>query len=1752
MSQHPSRFVRGHFASTFIRPRCRVKSGQGRRARLKLMSLEERATPTTFPVLNANDSGVGSFRQAITDANNNAGADEIVFDATVFATPQTINLTSALPQISNGDLTVIGTGAANVIVNRSSGTFGIFSIASSSPNVIFDGITIQGGNSGNGSGITNSAATNLTVRNSVVTGNTGGRGAIYMANGSTGLLTIQNTTISGNTGTTGGIYFYFNGSLLVQNSTISGNTGTANDRYNAGGIMFFGNIGAGGFTIENSTIHGNTSASATVGGGGVGVTTLGTLTIRNSTITGNTAPAAAIGGGGVGFYYAGAGGPTINIINSVVAQNTGPADGPDVRTDAGGNTVITSSLIGVVPPANFTDNGGNLFGSSGSPLNPQLGPLQNNGGLTNTRLPLAGSPVIDAGSNALLPTGMVNDQRGFGFVRSFNGTVDMGSVEVQPVGVPTAVATTTDVGQANDGETIYTFSVTFADPTGPNRGIDVDSIIGENDTIRVTGPGGFSQLATFVSIDNPTDGEPRTVTYSITPPGGAWDGFDSGQYLVHAEAGQVVDFDGIFVQAGVIGSFTVAISQTFIVTTDADSGTGSLREALAAANASPAHDFIEFDPAFFNTQRTIALTDANGPLIVEDDLTINGPGASLLTVQRDTAATTNFFVFGSLAPVLNMSGFTVRNGVSQDFIGGGLVSAGVGNNITLDRMVFSGNSATGNGFGIGSGGAIGLGPETFLTVRNSTISGNTAEHNGGGIYFYSGGSLVIENSTISGNTTTSETSAYGYFYAGGGGVYFFGQASPTPPSGFTPGTLVIRNSTIANNTSAATGGGINLIAFSGTLLVQNSTISGNRANTSDGGNAYYGGGGIHQLGFGAISVVNSIVSGNLLAAGSTAVGPDIRSASGTVSTRFSAIGDVTGFTESDGTGNLPPGTNLLLGPLANNGGPTQTMAPLPGSPLIDAGSNADVPIDMTTDQLGSVHDRIFGTVDIGAYEVQPPQVTINQAAGQADPTNGTIVFDVVFDVSVTGFTGTDVSFAGSTVGGTLQANVTGSGTTYTVTVTGMDGEGTVVASIPAGVAFDGSQTGNEASTSTDNSVFFDNVGSAVTINQAAGQPEPTNAATLFFDVVFAEAVTGFSGSDVSFAGSTVGGTLVANVVQNSATSYTVEVTGMSGEGTVVASIPAGGAQDFLGNGNLASTSSDNSILFDGQGPLATINQGATQVDPTTGTTIVFDLVFSEPAFNFDASDISFAGSTVGGTLVANVIQLTPTTYTVEVTGMFGFGTVVASIPAGAVNDALGNSGLASTSTDNSVTYSGVGTIGFKFAVFNADEETGTVRIFVSRTNGSDGPASVDFTVAVGSAETGDFSAPPTPHTLNWGNGITDDQFFDITITNDTLSEGIETIILTLSNFSAGAIQGLTTAEAIIARSDAVKLSPTLRVHSNLDFDGDRFTVKFGGKAGTADVYLTDGTGPISSIEFANTDPLRSSLTISVKKNKLGPPATAGMMEIGAVTGSGVKSLSAKFGILTEDLTLNGYLGSLTMAAVADDADITAGGTNTQKTKLNLGVVGDDVDIALGSSLSLLKATSVGDGSITVPSIGSIITRGDFESDITASGAGVLLGRAVVRNMNIGGHLVGSTINIDGTFVAGKPLLSSLKVKGNIVDSTIDVAGDVGLVSATSFTGSTLLAGYSGPEDGTGTFDVAATVKSFLIKGDNNAFSDSNVIASTFRNVSLRTIGLLNGGTPFGFYADNAINKLVYGKPVLFMYRAGDPDAQINDFVVKVV
>src|SRR5205823_2097748 len=133
--------------------------------------------------------------------------------------------------------------------------------------------------------------------------------------------------------------------------------------------------------------------------------------------------------------------------------------------------------------------------------------------------------------------------------------------------------------------------------------------------------------------------------------------------------------------------------------------------------------------------------------------------------------------------------------------------------------------------------------------------------------------------------------------------------------------------------------------------------------------------------------------------------------------------------------------------------------------------------------------------------------------------------------------------------------------------------------------------------------------------------------------VFSESVSGFTGSDVVIGG-TAGGTKTVDVTR-SEERRAGEVSGLTTGGTVIATIPAGGATDAAGNGNTASTSTDNTVTFDPTPPTVPITPDAGRDGPTSTALITLSAVFSESVSGFTGSDVVIGG-TAGGTKTVDV------------------------------------------------------------------------------------------------------------------------------------------------------------------------------------------------------------------------------------------------------------------------------------------------------------------------------------------------------------------------------------------------------------------------------------------------------------------------------------------------------------------------------------
>ncbi|HKP69514.1 MAG TPA: Ig-like domain-containing protein [Pyrinomonadaceae bacterium] len=341
------------------------------------------------------------------------------------------------------------------------------------------------------------------------------------------------------------------------------------------------------------------------------------------------------------------------------------------------------------------------------------------------------------------------------------------------------------------------------------------------------------------------------------------------------------------------------------------------------------------------------------------------------------------------------------------------------------------------------------------------------------------------------------------------------------------------------------------------------------------------------------------------------------------------------------------------------------------------------------DVAGNSNAAIAGGDNTVTLDTTPPMVTINQAAAQVDPARFTpLNFTVTFSEPVTGFTNSDVSLAGSTANvASASRTVSGSGPTYNVAIGGVNSNGaTVVASILAASVQDAAGNASTASTSTDNTVTLDNVPPTVTINQAVGQPDPTNTLPVNFTVVFSEPVTGLDSADISLSGSSMTTTGASITVSGSGTTYSVGVGNISSSGGFIrASVRSGAAVDVLGNSSFASTSTDNAVTIDTVAPNLTVNQAISQADPTYNQPINFTAVFSELVSGFQSSDVSLAGSTANVSSANVSVTGSGSVYTISVSGVSSNGQVVVSVPSGAAQDGVGNASNASTSSDNSVT-----------------------------------------------------------------------------------------------------------------------------------------------------------------------------------------------------------------------------------------------------------------------------------------------------------------------------------------------------------------------------------------------------------------------------------------------------------------------------------
>ncbi len=627
--------------------------------------------------------------------------------------------------------------------------------------------------------------------------------------------------------------------LLSTNLTISGpgaSVLTIDGTVSADGRLFFVISGTtvtiSGLTLQNTTQAILTGSTLTVrnvhfrqNGPDIGAA-ITTLSTSNLTVEGSTFSQNT--GVGVDASCILIRGGPVTVLNSTFSQNTG-GSAAIIRTGGGDDTVILNSTFSQNAPRNVTADGSWFFG--GNIFKRATGGANVVGGGTVTSL---GYNLLDDNS---LPS--VFDEPG-------------DQLNTDPMLGPL---------QENDGPTPTHL------PMPGSPAIDKGK--------ELTGMGTDQRGRTRPQDDT-----------SIAPASGG----------DNSDIGAVETFESLVV--------TTATDE-YNGTSDPLLGSGtSLREAITYANARPGTDIITFASSMagtgvvaFDSTGISDKTNVTGTILlggmqlptITDDMTISGPGASMLAIDGD--ATSRIFEVGG-GTTVTISGLTITNG----FVPSGNHGAGIlnGGTLTVRNAVITQNNTASS---LATGG--GIRNNSTLTVENTTISQNTAI-NGGGIFNTSGSSATVVNSTISGNTANGGT---------GGGIY-------------SGNTLLVQNTTISQNT-AFQGGGIT--SFGATTTVQNATISENTATSGLGG-------GILNDGF----IGDVTVSGTILTHGANGANLADDTSIGTITSQGYNLSDDDGGGFLTATGDQI-NTDPLLGPLQDNGGPTFTQIPTsPLSPAVDA------------------------------------------------------------------------------------------------------------------------------------------------------------------------------------------------------------------------------------------------------------------------------------------------------------------------------------------------------------------------------------------------------------------------------------------------------------------------------------------------------------------------------------------------------------------------------------------------------------------------------------------------------------------------------------------------------------------------------------------------------------------------------------------------------------------------------------------------
>ena len=749
-----------------------------------------------FTVTNLEDSGAGSLRQAIEDANSQPGKDEIIFedslsggriDFIINEFEDRLEITDSV-SIQGLGAEQLAIGSNEIIFRIDDGTENVIEVEIDNISLVENGTRDLGRFGYYGAAIINRE--NLTVTNSVIRdGDFPSDGIIVNGYDNLAELTLIDSTISGYRN---GINSTGENLDIIRSSIFDNSYRGIFSRADGVRTPFSSvNYSVGTIEIRQSTISGNGNGNDSISsypyGGGILIngSSITTATISNSTISNNT-------GSGVNYPASSSNTPSSEFVitSSIVAGNRAKGNSDTVENqDLAGDGVFTSggnNLIGVGGDTSFVDGvNGDIVGTAENPIDPLLGNLQDNGGATPTQALLSDSPAIDAGSN---PLGLETDQRGEGFERVVNGSADIGAFELQNIDTLVGISATTPVAAEGGNNGVFTIS----------RG---EQTAGELVVNLLIEPNSTASEEDYNFVGNNLDIVNNRVTLTIP------DGASSTNLIIESIDDTFAEDDETIVlkvaatsEYGVNGNnsrATVTIAQNDIntdtvVTNTNDSGTGSLREAIANVNILEGTQTITFASSLQG--ETITLT--SGELAITDSVNIEGLEDRGITISGSN----NSGIFNindgndNNQIDVNISSVVVTEGkidledvpIYSNPFGGGIVSS---ENLTITNSTITGNA--GDGIGIEDG---------SLTVNNSSIENNSYT----GIKSLSGNLKVI-NSNITGSRT---------------GISSYGNSSDYYSSEDVTSTLLLEQSTISGNNYG--------IRNSGSMTINDSTITGNQ------------------------------------------------------------------------------------------------------------------------------------------------------------------------------------------------------------------------------------------------------------------------------------------------------------------------------------------------------------------------------------------------------------------------------------------------------------------------------------------------------------------------------------------------------------------------------------------------------------------------------------------------------------------------------------------------------------------------------------------------------------------------------------------------------------------------------------------------------------------------------------------------------------------------------------------------------------